>query len=210
LVFGERLSAQAVGGLVLGFVGLILVVSSELGSHGTAPDLAAGIALALAAALGWGGGTIAVKELLARHPGIDLVGLATRQDVVVGLALLALSCGVEGTGSTNWASGELWLAVAFISVVGSAAATVAFFGALRWMSATSANAWLFLSPVVAVLLEIVLGHTPEPVTLVGMAITIAGVAIVSRQKSGSRSARAMSEERQVAAPAQVGRGGGSP
>jgi drug/metabolite transporter (DMT)-like permease len=39
--------------------------------------------------------------------------------------------------------------------------------------------WMFLSPVVAVLLEVVLGNVPSALTLLGMAITIAGVAVVS-------------------------------
>jgi drug/metabolite transporter (DMT)-like permease len=186
LLFNERVPAQTVVGLVVGFVGVILVVSSELGSHEAASNLAVGMALALAAALGWAVGTIVVKELLAKHPDVDVVGLTTGQYVVGGLALLALSVGAEGTGNADWDSGELWLAVAFISIVGCAIATLAYFGALRRMSATRATTWLFLSPVVAVLLEIVLGHTPEPTTLVGMAVTIAGVAIVSAASDARR------------------------
>jgi hypothetical protein len=38
---------------------------------------------------------------------------------------------------------------------------------------------MFLSPVVTVLLELVLGNAPDAVVLAGMVVTIAGVAIVS-------------------------------
>jgi drug/metabolite transporter (DMT)-like permease len=48
------------------------------------------------------------------------------------------------------------------------------------LSATTVSAWLFLSPVVAVLLEIVLGNTPKTIVFAGMVLTIVGVAIVNR------------------------------
>jgi drug/metabolite transporter (DMT)-like permease len=86
----------------------------------------------------------------------------------------------------------LWVSVAFVSVVGCALATIAYFFALRAMSATTATAWSFLSPVVAVLLEIALGHAPRAIVLFGMVITIAGVAIVNtapQRQSVTRSER---------------------
>src|SRR5262249_51322166 len=144
-----------------------------------AADKALGMGFAIAAALGWAVGTLLVKELLTRHPGTDLIGLTAGQYLIGGFALLVLTFPVEGASGTDWASGEFWLAIAFISIVASAIATIAYFAALRGMSATSATAWLFLAPVVTVLLEIALGHVPEPLVLTGMAVTIAGVAIVN-------------------------------
>jgi drug/metabolite transporter (DMT)-like permease len=122
---------------------------------------------------------LCVKELVVRHPDVDLIGVTAGQYVVGGAALFLLSSTIEGFGVTDWSSGELWLSVAFVSIVGCALATIAYFFALRQMSATTATAWSFLSPVVAVLLEIALGNTPRPVVLVGMAVTIGGVAIVN-------------------------------
>jgi drug/metabolite transporter (DMT)-like permease len=117
--------------------------------------------------------------MFVKDPELDLVGLTTWQYVFGGIVLLVLSFAVEGTGGTDWSSVDLWWSIAFVSIVGSALATLAYFGALRRLSATKVAAWTFLSPVVAVLLEIVLGHTPKPIVLVGMAVTIAGVAIVN-------------------------------
>jgi drug/metabolite transporter (DMT)-like permease len=176
---GERPSAAAVAGLTAGFAGVILIVWSQLGGDAGGGELAAGMGLALAAALGWGVGILVVKDLLTRRPDVDGVGLTTGQYVVGGIVLLAISTVAEGRDGAEWSSGKLWLAVAFISVVGSAVATLAYFGALRHLSATRVSAWGFLSPVITVLLEIALGHTPEAVVLVGMAVTIAGVAVVT-------------------------------
>ncbi len=176
-VAGERISWQGLGGLVIGFLGVVLVVSSQLG--GDQDDLAVGMAFALAAAMGWAAGTFVVKELVVRHPEVDLVGVTAGQYLVGGAALLVLSTSFEGFGGTEWSSGELWVSVAFVSIVGCALATIAYFAALRRLSATTATAWSFLSPVVAVLLEIALGNMPRPVVLAGMVVTIAGVAIVN-------------------------------
>ena len=176
---GQWVSLRVVAGLVVGFVGVTLIVSSQLGSGSGGGTLAAGMLLALAAAVAWAAGTLMIKELVVRRPSVDLVGVTAGQYLIGGLALVALSFGAEGTGGTNWSSGTLWWAVAFLAIVGSALATVTYFGALRKISATEATAWAFLSPVVAVVLEIVLGHAPTLIVLIGMAITIAGVAIVS-------------------------------
>jgi drug/metabolite transporter (DMT)-like permease len=176
---GERAGPQTVIGLVLGFVGVVLIVSSQLGGSAGGAGLAAGMGLAIAAAVGWAIGTLIVKGLVIRRPDVDLVGLTAGQYVVGGIAMLAISFGVEGSGGAQWSSGKLWLCVAFISVVGCVVATLAYFGALRRISATRVSSTTFLSPVIAVLLEVVLGHSPSDVVLAGMAVTIVGVAFVT-------------------------------
>ena len=175
----ERVSLQTAAGLVIGFIGVVLIVSTQLGTKGSAGSMAVGMALALAASLGWAIGTLLIKDLLTRLPDTDVLGLTTQQYVVGGAVLLAIGFGSDGTGSTEWSSSDLWLSIAFTSIVASAIATLAYFGALRRLSATTTTAWTFLSPVIAVLLEIVLGHTPRPIVLIGMVVTIAGVAIVN-------------------------------
>ena len=51
--------------------------------------------------------------------------------------------------------------------------------ALRAIPATRASAWQFLAPVVAVVVELVFGDAPGAVVLLGMALAICGVALVS-------------------------------
>jgi len=179
IFLGQRASPRAMVGLVLGFTGVVLIVWSQLGGDAGGGELAAGMALALAAALGWAIGTLVVKELMTRRPDTDAVGLTAGQYLVGGVALLLISVIAEGGDGAQWSSGTLWLAVAFISVVGSAFATLAYFGALRRLSATRVTAWGFLSPVIAVLLEVALGHVPGSAVLVGMAVTIVGVVVVT-------------------------------
>jgi drug/metabolite transporter (DMT)-like permease len=172
-------AVSALVGLVIGFVGVVLVVWSQLGGEADNTDLAIGMAFSLAAAVGWAIGTLIIKDLVVKHPDVDFVGVTAGQYLVGGAVLLAISFGVEGSDGAEWSSATLWLVVAFISIVGSALATVSYFVALRYLSATRVTAWAFLSPVVAVVLEIILGNTPEAIVFAGMALTIAGVAIVN-------------------------------
>ena len=68
---------------------------------------------------------------------------------------------------------------AFLAIGSSAIAYLAFFAALRRVEAAQASAWLFLVPVVAVVVELALGEVPDGIVLVGMALAIAGVALIS-------------------------------
>jgi probable blue pigment (indigoidine) exporter len=178
-LFRRRITPLMLVGMLVGFGGVILVVSGQIDASGDAGDMALGMGLALSAAVAWAAGTLIVKEQITRRPDTDLIGLTAGQYIVGGLVLLVLALLIEGTGAAEWSEAGLWLPVAFVSVVGSAMATVTYFGSLRWLDPASVTSWLFLSPVVSVLLELVLGNAPEAVVLLGMAVTIAGVAVVS-------------------------------
>ena len=198
---GERIAPRTVLGLIIGFGGVVLVFSSQLGSSTGTSEMLTGLALAVVAALAWAIGTLVVKDLLTRRPDTDLVGLVTGQYLIGGAALLAISFSVEGSAGAHWSASDLWLAVAYISVVGSAIATVAYVAALRRINATRATAWAFVSPVVAVIIGLALGTVPSPAAFAGMAITIAGVAIVNAPPSSAGGSRRRSARRLAAAHA---------
>jgi probable blue pigment (indigoidine) exporter len=188
VVHGERISLRMTGGLMIGFLGVILVFSSQLGSSSSAGNTLIGLACSLAAALGWAIGTLIVKEQLTRQPDTDLLGVVTGQYLIGGVVLLVLSSLIEGSGGAHWSSTDLWLSVAFVTIVGSAIATVAYFAALKVISATRVTSWSFLSPVVAIVIGLGLGTVPKPLVFVGMAVTIVGVFIVNLPRSGADSA----------------------
>jgi len=182
----ERVSTFGILGLLVGFAGIVVMVSSQLGGIEDTGDFALGMALALLGAIGWAIGVLMTKILFTRHPGVDMVGFTAAQYVVGGAAALVLAFALEGVGTTEWGSGELWAAVAWLAIGSSAIATLTFFGALKRMSATTVTAWQFLAPVVAILTEIVYGNTPDGIVLVGMALAIMGVALVNVAPALSR------------------------
>jgi probable blue pigment (indigoidine) exporter len=179
LFLGEPVGPQTAVGLLVGFAGVVMIVWSQVGGSAGGAGLVVGMGLAIAAAFGWAIGTLIVKEIVVRRPEVDLVGLTAGQYVVGGAAMLAISFAADGTSGAEWSSGTLWLCVVYISLVACAIATVAYFGALRRIGATRVSATTFLAPVITVLLEIVLGHSPSGIVLAGMAVTIVGVALVT-------------------------------
>jgi drug/metabolite transporter (DMT)-like permease len=176
ILLGERMSALGVGGLALGFAGVVVMVSSQLGRTGDPFDFALGAGLALAGAAGWGAGTLIVKWL-AQEERFDIVGFTAAQ-YIVGAPILGLLVLLSSTGAeTAWSSRELWLPVLYIGIASSALASAAFFFALRRTPASRAAAWQFLVPVVAIVIEVGRGNRPTPLVLAGMALAVVGVAL---------------------------------
>ncbi len=174
-----RASVYGVLGLLVGFAGIVVMVSTQLGGIEDTGDFVLGMVLALLGALGWAVGVLMTKVVFTRHHDIDMVGFTAAQYLVGGAAALVLAFALEGTGSTDWGSGDFWGAIAWIAVGSSAIAAYLFFFALKRMSATTVTAWQFLAPVVAILTEIVYGNTPDGIVLVGMGLAIVGVGLVN-------------------------------
>jgi drug/metabolite transporter (DMT)-like permease len=179
LFLRERMSWSQVVGLVLGFAGVVLIVSPQLDSGADTGDLALGMGLALASAVAFAVGTLMVKARTERNPELDLLGLTAVQYVVGGAALTALAFGVEPVDATEWDSGDLWGAIAWISIGGSALAYLTFLAALKRLPASIVSASLFLVPVIAVIVDVARGRVPEAIVLSGMALAVIGVALVN-------------------------------
>jgi len=179
LFLQERVHWIGILGLLVGFAGVLVMISSQLGRSADAMDLLIGMGFALTAAFGWGAGTLIVKWLVEREPSLDLVGFTAMQYVVGAMVLIILALGVKGNRGTDWASVPLWAAVSWVALGSSAIATIAYFAALKRMLATRAASWLLLVPVVAVLVEVARGAAPQAIVLLGMFLAISGVGIVT-------------------------------
>jgi len=178
LYLGERMPLAAVLGLVAGFSGVVVMVSSQLGGgHGS--DLVLGMVLALSSGASWAAGTLLVKWLAEREPDLDVTGLTAGQYVVGGLILVVLAFAIDGTGGTGWSSGDFWAAMAFLTVGATVIAVITFFEALKRLPATIVSTSQILVPVVAVLIEAVRGNPPGGVVLVGMGLAVGGVGLVN-------------------------------
>lgn len=178
LLLSERLSARAIVGLPLGFAGVVLLVSAQLSGEITRTALLTGVAFALTAALGWALGTMLLRYVAQRYDDVDMASITTVQFIVAGTLLFPLAMAVNGVGETDWGSAELWASVVWIGPV-AGIATILFFASLKRVPAARASAWLFLIPTIAVLLEIARGKAPDGLALLGMFLTILGVALVN-------------------------------
>lgn len=172
----ERLSMLNILGLLAGFGGVVLMVSSQLGGEYKTRDLLLGCAIALISGLGWAGGVLILRTLANRDEGVDMIGFTAAQYAVASVLFLPLAFAVDGTSSTDWASGGFWASMMWI---GPAAAfgVLFFFLALERLAAAKTSSALFLVPAVAVIVEIVRGNAPGALVLAGMFVTVIGVAL---------------------------------
>ena len=145
LLFGNRFSAIGLAGMITGFAGVAIVITSQLGGDGPT-DLTLGVVFAFVSAAAFALGTLIVKRLTERDPELDLVGLVTAQHIVGSAALIVLALIVDGTGGTSWGSARLWGAIAWVGPGASALGFVAFLGAVRLLDAARAATWIFLVP----------------------------------------------------------------
>jgi drug/metabolite transporter (DMT)-like permease len=179
LLLGERVSRAVAAGLVVGFGGVVVMTAPQLGGSSGSGDLALGMGLATVASIGWAAGILVIKAVAERDPQLDMLGFTAAQYAVGAPILVIAAFAAKGVEGTDWTAGSLWVSVAWLALGTSALGSLAFFSALKRVSADRAAAWQFVVPVVAVLVEIARGNSPEAIVLAGMILAVAGVAIVN-------------------------------
>jgi drug/metabolite transporter (DMT)-like permease len=173
----EPITPLRAAGLVIGFVGVLLVVFSDPGNVAHGSQLVIGFALALLGALGWAGGGVGMRVLTQREPNLDIPGITAAQFLAGGVPLIPLV--LLAGGSTEWSGATLDAQLGFLVIGGQVLVYVGFNAALgRWPS-TRVYAWTFLVPAVAVLVDAVQGKLPGFGATVGVVVVILGVAIVN-------------------------------
>jgi len=175
---GERLSRRGLVGLVLGFLGIIVLVWPDLhlNDAGGTPFVLGLLALQ-GACLAWAVGSSYSK----RHPhGDSVIGATAVQMLFGGLIML-----VAGTLIGEWGRVSLHgrgvAALAYLTVVGSIGGFVSYIFALKYLPVSTVSIYAYINPLIAVILgAIVLGEPFGFRTVVSMAIVFAGVALVKQ------------------------------
>lgn len=167
-LYGEAVSRRTAGALVVGFAGLVLVAVPGGGGNGAMLSLLGAVAIT--------GGT-----LLARRLGtIDVIVASGWHFMIGGAALAVLAAVVEGVPVIAWTP-RFFAVLAFLSLVGSAAAFVAWFTETLRTRLDVLSAWTFLTPVFGVALSaVVLGERPSGWTAAGLAAVLLAMGMVLR------------------------------
>lgn len=175
---GDRFPPLGWLGSAVSFAGVALIVLGD-GAVGRIHP-AAGLVLisALATALF----AVLQRPLLRRYHPLEVTAFVTWGGT---LPLLAVAAGVPGAVAAAPAA-ALW-AVVHLGVVPSAIAYTLFAYALSRAPAPLVTSFLYLVPVVALLLSWwFLGEVPSPLTLLGGAVAVVGLVLVQRSKRRSR------------------------
>ena len=173
-LLGERVRPRQWLGFLLGFVGLVLVVSEQLAVPGT--DRAGGVAAIVIALLGITAGTLYQKRFC---PALDLRSGAAIQYTAAAVAMSAVAVAFDEQ-QVRW-TGEFLFALAWLSVVLSLGAISLLFLLIRRGAASRvASLFYLVPPTAAAYAWLLFGETLGPAALAGMATIVVGVALVNR------------------------------
>ncbi len=178
-LLGETVGRRQWAGLALGFLGVVLVVERKLEAGLGTP---AGIAFSFLSLAGITVGTLYQKRFC---PGMDprsggLVQFVTAAALLIPLALLFED------GRIAWTL-EFVAALAYVAIVLSLVSVSLLFVMIRRGQASRVTSLFFLVPAVtAVMAWATLGETMSPLGIAGMALAVAGVALVVMPKRKRR------------------------
>ena len=186
---GVQPSGRVLAGLVLGFAGVVLLLDPR--GLGDGPLLAgAALAVLIFSSTCWAIGTVYSRK--ARLPATPF--MATSLTMLAGGALLLTAGLITGEASRlNLAAVSLhsWLAVAYLTALGSIVGFSAYLWLLRVTTPARVGTHAFVNPVVAVFLGWAVGgeKITAPMLVAAAAVVAAVVLIVSSKTKAVSSPR---------------------
>lgn len=165
-----RVSLRVIAGLLLGFLGTLLLVGASPAALLSA-DLRGPLALTGASA-SWAFGSVYYKR---QHPAASPYVAASVQMLAGGAVVTALGLAL-GEGPRVHVSSTGLEALAYLVVFGSLVGYSAYAYALKHAPATIVGTYSYVNPVIAVLLGwLLLGETVTPRTFLAMALILGAV-----------------------------------
>jgi len=176
---GEKITKNKAAGIVLGFVGIIIV--SFLGKN-MALLLRSGSfwgnILALLSAVCWAVYSVMSKSALKRYSPLILTALA----YVFGSLILFFFCFTFEDVSLifQWSLSS-WLILLYLGILASGVTFYLWNYALSIMEASRVSVFIFLIPVLAILLgKVILNETITGFTFLGTALVLSGIYLMGR------------------------------
>lgn len=173
--YGEWPHRREVLGLAVGFAGVVVL---NLGSN-LSGSRAGAVALIAAAAL-W-----AFGSAWSRRQDMPAGAMNTAAQMLSAGVALTITAGLTGERLPAHPTLHATLAIGYLAIFGSIVAFSAYLYLLRTVRPALATSYAYVNPPVAVMFGVLLGgERVGPLDLAGMAVILAGVAIVivSRQK----------------------------
>ncbi len=175
LWLGERSSGRAILGLVLAFVGLVVVVDP---SGSLDRDRLAGAALFVAGAICWGIYSHIGKPATARFGAVTATFYATAAGTLMLIPFSLAERGWRGLGDAGL---DAWLPIAYLGIFGTVVAFVLLYEGVRRIGSSPALSFALLVPVFGVLSSVaILGEELRLSTIVGGAAVIGGLWLIQR------------------------------
>jgi drug/metabolite transporter (DMT)-like permease len=196
---GDRPTGRILGGLALGFIGLVLLIGPAdiLGDTDVDPRSAA---VLLAGTLAWAGGSIYSRSVVLPRS----ARLSTAMQMLAAGALLLAGGAIRGEVSSvsiEALSLKSLLAFGYLIVFGSIIGFTAYSWLLTVSSAARVSTYAYVNPVVALLLGWALADEPLGVrTIVAACVVLAGVALITLARARQAPAALASPRQSIDLP----------
>jgi len=186
----ERLRSIEIAGIALAAAGVVLVATrGDLAELARGRFGAPGDILVLISAPNWAVFSVLSRRGLREHPPGRMMFYVMTLGWIFTTGLMLPGTGASARELAGLGAGG-WVAVAFLGVVCSGLAYIFWYDALALLPASKIGAFLYLEPLVAVLVAwAVLGEPLGAATLLGGGIILLGVWLVSRPSSVSAPTR---------------------
>lgn len=173
-VLGDRVRPLGIAGLVAGFAGVAIIMSSRLTAGVSLP----GVWLCVVGALALAVATLTVRGAATRGNVLMIVGL----QMLVGAVILAVTSALLERPEVTWTP-RLIGAFAYTTVVPGLIATWVWFRLVARIGAVRAATYHFLNPFFGVAVAaILLNERIGPTDIVGVVIVAAGILAVQMSK----------------------------
>lgn len=170
----DRLTLRRGVGLIVGFLGILLLVWPEL-QLGEGPAVPVAVAATQLACLGWAIGSTLARRRASTE---NVLVTAAVQMLCGGLVMLALGL-VTGEWPQLAFSQRSGAALAYLVVFGSVAGFSAYAYALKHLPVATVSLYAYVNPVIAVVLGTLLADEPwSPRLAVAGAAVLLGMALV--------------------------------
>lgn len=172
----EPFSLTKVGGLVLGFAGVVAV--SVESSVGVVSGL--GVVFGVVAAFSWAIGTVYFKRIQSK---VSILWLIAVQFVVGGLILSAFGVSLESLSAIEWWEPPFLFSLLYTSLIGVMVAWILWLGLIRAGEASRVAAYTFVVPLVSVIVGTIFLHeSTSLVQMIGGGLIVLGVYLVNRRR----------------------------
>jgi drug/metabolite transporter (DMT)-like permease len=176
-----RPTGWAATGLVIGLIGVAVLAG---GGHGSGQLWA--IVVVLGAAASWGLGSVLAHRLSLPRRALLAAAL---EMLVAGIILFIAALAHGDVGQIHWSRVGIgsWVALAYLTVLGSMLAFSAYGYALGRLPLTTVSTYAYVNPVVAVLLGAVILSEPLSANeLIGAVLVLASVVLALRSRVTAR------------------------
>jgi len=178
IVWGEKVTPQKFGGLVLSLLGAGIVLTQGDPMKLFAAGLGSGDLWILSAVLAWFGYTIIGRDLANRIEPLP----ATAYSIWMGLLMLLGYVAVVHPAMPDLQSPKLWAITAYLGFLGTTLAFLLYLRGLEQVGAARTSIFINLVPVFSVLTSnLVLDEPVTAPTLAGGLLTLTGVRLLTRR-----------------------------